>query len=648
MNTISIDFGTSFTSAAWINPKTEQPEPIRFIDTGMEKIPSLVYYPPKGEAIVGEAVLTLLKNLNQYSEKQRFEIKSAIIPGLKRRLSANGIHALANRPPLNHAEILSEIFKKIKTEAEVNCFGGAPVVKVVLSHPVVISQVNKDILKQAARLAGFNVVQMIEEPVAAAMGFTLNDNNVGKGILVYDFGGGTFDVAYVTQQGRDRYQVPIPTDGEDRCGGDDIDMALYDHWETLIEKRYLRSISNVADEIDLAFLMHCRYQKESLSELDQKKFSVALPAPEQLKVTRTLDRGTLNQLMRPVVDKTILKTQSILKKIKHANNKLDTVVLIGGSSRIPFVMERLQKILPIEPLQPLSRDVAVCIGALIATQPVRNTIAKTASKAPNRTSKKKAKVVEKVTKNITPSAGDIWYEPLTRMGMVWVPAGSFRMGSPLSEKEREEDEGPLHIVTLDGFWMGQFPVTQGQWQKVMGTNPSRFKIGDHYPVEYVSWRDAQVFIKKINEHHEGGCRFALPTEAQWEYACRAGTNTPFYFGDNLNTDQANFNGHLPYGDGPIGLYREKTTPVGTFPPNSFGLFDMHGNVWEWCSDRYGGEYSSTKISNPKGPSSGVSRVLRGGCWNDGAWICRSAYRNLSSPSSRHSYTGFRLTMLPLR
>jgi formylglycine-generating enzyme required for sulfatase activity len=648
MNTISIDFGISNTTAAWLDPKTCEPKPIRFIDNGTEKLPSLVYYPANGDVIVGELALTPLTRLNQFKNEKRLETQAAVVSSLKRRLMANGIHVFAGRPPIRHAEIVGEIFKKIKIESEINCFDGQPVEKVVLSHPVIISQANKGVLREAAEIAGFNTIEFIEEPVAAAVYFAQYHHKVGQGILVYDFGSSTFDIAFILRQKKAGFQIPLPTYGDDRCGGDDIDIALYDHWETLIEKGHIHPICNDPSALDLNLLYQCKLQKETLSTLTQKKFSVSLPFPRSLQVTRTIDRQTLNQLMRPVIDKTIQKTQVMLNRINQCGHKLDTVILVGGSSQIPLVREQLKKVLPVEPLKPLKSDTAVCLGALIATTPPKADKPADLEKPPIHLSKIIRKTHADITRDTAPAPGDLWQEPLTGMKLIWIPMGSFRMGSPLSEKEREEDEGPLHIVNLTGFWMGQYPVTQAEWQKIMSSNPSRFKNGDDYPVEYVSWRDTQSFIKQLNKRHNDKYSFALPTEAQWEYACRAGTTTPFYFGDNLSTDQANYNGNLPYKDGPMGVYRETTTLVGTFPPNDFGIYDMHGNVWEWCHDLYEGQYSLGEVNNPKGPLAGVSRVLRGGCWNDGAWICRSAYRNLSTPSSRHSYTGFRLIMSPIQ
>lgn len=239
-------------------------------------------------------------------------------------------------------------------------------------------------------------------------------------------------------------------------------------------------------------------------------------------------------------------------------------------------------------------------------------------------------------------AGKTWTEPVTGMEFVWVPGGCFQMGSPVGEEQRISDEGPQHKVCLDGFYMGRKEVTQGQWQKIMGNNPSHFKSGGNYPVEQVSWDDAQDFIRKQNSRT--GKQFRLPTEAEWEYAARAGTSTPFAFGSTIATDQVNF-GHYSYGKPPNELLREMTTPVGSFRANGFGLYDMHGNVWEWCQDWYAADYYySSPRHNPQGPSSGSYRVLRGGSWNSDAGMCRSAGRRGSNSGDRGFIIGLRLVL----
>ncbi len=228
--------------------------------------------------------------------------------------------------------------------------------------------------------------------------------------------------------------------------------------------------------------------------------------------------------------------------------------------------------------------------------------------------------------------------------MVWCPPDTFLMGSQKSEKKREEDE-TQHVVTLTkGFWLGRTEVTQAQWKAVMdGANPSRFK-GDNLPVETVSWAEVNAFIEKLNKKTEA--KYRLPTEAEWEYACRAGTRTPFNTGENLTTDQANYDGNYPYAGPPNGEYREKTLAVGSFEPNAWGLYDMHGNVYEWCSDWYG-PYAGRKETDPIGPPTGSRRVFRGGSWIGLARSCRSADRLYGRPGNRGSdLVGFRLLRTP--
>jgi formylglycine-generating enzyme required for sulfatase activity len=231
----------------------------------------------------------------------------------------------------------------------------------------------------------------------------------------------------------------------------------------------------------------------------------------------------------------------------------------------------------------------------------------------------------------------------------WCPSGKFLMGSPESEEKRHNDETQHQVTLTRGFWMLETQVTQLMWESVMGSNPSIFK-GLNRPVEQVSWDDCQEYIQKLNTHLGGtssppaGYRFSLPTEAQWEYACRAGTTSPFHFGSTLNGDQANIDGNNPYGTDTKGKYLKQTTDVGSYPANAWGLKDMHGNVWEWCADWYG-DYPSGAVVDPVGASGGSRRVLRGGSWNSNAQYCRSAFRFDIPPSYRLASIGFRLSLV---
>jgi formylglycine-generating enzyme required for sulfatase activity len=220
------------------------------------------------------------------------------------------------------------------------------------------------------------------------------------------------------------------------------------------------------------------------------------------------------------------------------------------------------------------------------------------------------------------------------MNLVLIPAGKFLMGSPETEKDRFEDEGPQREVTITyPFFIGTYEVTKGQYGEVVGGSSSGITDGNN-PAEGVSWDDAVGFCRKLSA--ESGKKVRLPTEAEWEHACRAGARTRFSFGDN----DANLGVHAWYGGNSDG----KPHPVGDKKPNAFGLYDMHGNVWEWCGDWFADSYAKAKDADPTGPNSGSARVLRGGPWNCRPRICRSAARYRSNPDYQSEHYGFRVAV----
>jgi formylglycine-generating enzyme required for sulfatase activity len=248
--------------------------------------------------------------------------------------------------------------------------------------------------------------------------------------------------------------------------------------------------------------------------------------------------------------------------------------------------------------------------------------------------------------------------------MVQIPGGTFMMGSPETEAQRLDRESPQHQVTVPSFFMGKYTVTQEQYQAVMGgnilqkiignqKNPSYFK-GEKRPVEQVSWDDAVEFCQKLSQKTRRTYR--LPNEAEWEYACRAGTTTPFYFGETITTDLANYRGTdwdyegtvYPgnYGQAPKGKYREETTPVGSFPPNPFGLYDMHGNVWEWCQDSWHDNYNDAPTDGSAWiDNDNQYKLLRGGSWSDFPGNCRCAYRDFKRRAIHYFNIGFRVVVV---
>jgi len=253
------------------------------------------------------------------------------------------------------------------------------------------------------------------------------------------------------------------------------------------------------------------------------------------------------------------------------------------------------------------------------------------------------------------------------LDMVYIPGGTFMMGSPEDEKGKQVwltgSESPQHEVTIEPFWMAKYLVTQAQWQAVMGNNPSRFK-GDNRPVEKVSWDDSVKFCQRLSEIT--GKHYHLPSEAQWEYAGRAGTTTPFYFGPTITTDLANYDGNYSYGAAPKCVFRRKTTEVGCFPPNAFGLYDMHGNLWEWCADPWHDNYKGAptdgrvweiekkvekkgilaKLFGKKTENKEGLFTMRSGSWYGDAWWARSAYRFRSLPTVRCDEFGVRPARMP--
>jgi formylglycine-generating enzyme required for sulfatase activity/predicted Ser/Thr protein kinase len=227
------------------------------------------------------------------------------------------------------------------------------------------------------------------------------------------------------------------------------------------------------------------------------------------------------------------------------------------------------------------------------------------------------------------------------LDMVAIPGGSFIMGAPASEAESHESERPQRQVTLSPFYMSKYPITQAQYQAIMGNNPSQFK-GNNRPVENVSWNNAVEFCKKLSQ--TTGKDYRLPSEAQWEYACRAGTTTPFHFGETITTDLANYNSNETYREAPKGKYREQTTDVGSFSPNAFGLYDMHGNVWEWCENIWHDNYNCAPTDGSTW-NSGEAKdtgVLRGGSWYSIPLNCRSANRDFSWRGFSFNHLGFRV------
>jgi len=240
------------------------------------------------------------------------------------------------------------------------------------------------------------------------------------------------------------------------------------------------------------------------------------------------------------------------------------------------------------------------------------------------------------------------------LDMVAIPSGTFMMGSPENEKGRYDDESPQHQVKVPAFYMARYPITVTQWKAIrylpkVNKDLNYIVSDSNFPVTLVSWDDAIEFCARLSNHT--GKKYRLPSEAEWEYACRAGTTTPFHFGETITTDLANYNGYYTYASESRGKDRGYNRPVGSFPPNAFGLHNMHGNVWEWCEDDWHQNYQNAPTDGSawlSGASRNKRKVMRGGSWDDSPADCRSASRNYDDRSDRDHFSnvGFRVVCVP--
>lgn len=344
MSVIGIDFGTSFCTAAWVNPNTGKPEAIKFPQgVNYYKLPSVVMFPSTGNPIVGTSAYNQL--LDATSSDDITTILSRTITSVKRKMR-QGVNFLNH----SHTAIISMIIRHVVDQAKKGVVFPDEPDHLVLTYPVKFEEWKKEMLRQAAIQAGFAAekIQLIEEPVAAALEYIKSNPQANtRGIIVYDFGGGTFDVAYVQIDHHGKPQIPIDTQCDPRCGGDDIDMLVYDRWEKLARQQHNRPLSANTQEIDLAFLMQCRKDKEFLSLTPNYTVKHLLPIIQGRELDRCEWKSTksgFNQLVAPVVERTIKPTRQVLEEVQQRGLPLDVVLQVGGSSQLPMVEQRLNEV----------------------------------------------------------------------------------------------------------------------------------------------------------------------------------------------------------------------------------------------------------------------------------------------------------------
>jgi WD40 repeat protein len=354
---IGIDFGTTNSSMAWYDPRRGQAEVIK--NQGEDKTPSMVHF-GEGETLVGKPVDDLLEDVS-LDRSRREEFFRRTVMSIKRNLIAPPRIALPGDRCVRPVDVAAEIIKNLKREAEESHFH-EEILRAVITCPAEFNVIQRRKIEDAGRLAGFEEVALIEEPAAAALAYARSGLNVGDHVLVYDLGGGTFDLA-VLENEEESFHVALEPKGIDRCGGDDFDLALYYHCEEVAWKELGRSIS-LDGRADLKFLRLCRRRKENLSWQERSKFSNYLSSDNgPVRFEHEVDRRTLEELIDPYVEETILQTRQMLDDASARGFEPDTAVLIGGSTRVPLVEQRLAEALPIAPLKFDRVDVAVALGA---------------------------------------------------------------------------------------------------------------------------------------------------------------------------------------------------------------------------------------------------------------------------------------------
>ena len=622
MTVLAIDFGTSRIKVAYWDADRNEVVMLPLGKGGQLYVPSLFHVSKDGKIRFGDEAEVMLHHDPQ-----------GVVENLKLDLD-KPIQYVPNGQQVKSAELMALLFRRIIDYArrQVPAFGGSAPKMLVLTLPSRWDY--SDIYMDALETIGYTGEKVvIREPEAAGLAWVAEQKPKPDDMLVVlDFVGGTIDWAClrVDEKGQPQMIAELPPGGI-TAAGSHVDAGLLDEMMKLINEEQRQEVQQRRAQV----LEQIRQLKESQNGTatlsgEDGLLEVQLGA-EAFEYPRKLFEKVVK---REVIDQAVegiggyLRRVARMVKSGNADRQL-WCVMAGGTRLLSGLEERMkEQILEIGKSCGVAMNVGAIAQADFAT--VRGAVLRAvgirqvdpeAKPVPDRVLRSKQKDVPE--------------------NFVLIHGGEFTMGSPTYEPERKSDE-TQHQVRVSDFYIGKYVVTQSEWESVTGTNPSAFK-GANLPVEQVSWDDCQAFIQALNRKTVQTYR--LPTEAEWEYACRAGTTTPFSTGGNLTTEQANYNGNYPYNNNRKGQHRKQTVAVDSFEPNAWGLYNMHGNVWEWCSDWYG-VYESGRVENPGGSKNGSYRVLRGGSWSFGAEHCRSASRDNDTPGSRSSRVGFRLVFVP--
>ena len=620
MSILAIDFGTSRIKAAYWDEARDEAVVLPLGKGGRLYVPSLFHVSRDGKIRFGDEAEVMLHHDS-----------SGVVENLKLDLD-KPIKYVPNGQQVKSVELMALLFRRIIDYAsrQVPAFGGSAPKTLVLTLPSRWDY--SDIYMDALETIGYEGEKVvIREPEAAGLAWIEEKKpQVGDMLVVLDFGGGTVDWAClcIDDKGRPGMVAELPSGGITAAGAH-VDAGLLDE----LMQRASEDQRKEAQQHKAQVLEQIRQVKESQNggaslSGEDGQLEVQLGAEAFV-----FSREVFEQVVRrEVIDQALEGIGGYLRKVARTLNGGSAeqqlwCVMAGGTRLLSGLEERVkEQLLEIGKASGMAMnigaiaqaDFATVRGAVLRAAPARDIGVEVKAQPEQRSSS------DKVPENF-----------------VLIRGGEFTMGSPTYEPGRSDDE-MQHQVRLNDFYFCRYAVTQAEWELVTGTNPSSFK-GSNLPVEQVSWDDCQAFIQALNR--KTGKRYRLPTEAEWEYACRAGTITPFSTGGNLTTEQANYDGNNPYNNNRKGQYREKTVAVDSFEPNGWGLYNMHGNIWEWCSDWYGA-YGSGRVENPAGPTTGSSRVVRGGSWLNPAGSCRSADRGGLHPGNRGCSVGFRLVFVP--
>jgi formylglycine-generating enzyme required for sulfatase activity len=567
-------------------------------------------------------------------------------------------------------EVAAAVFTKLKRDAEELHFQ-EPVTRAVITCPASFDVMEREAIEAAARLAGFAEVRTLEEPVAAAIAYSRAGLGVGRHVLVYDLGGGTFDLALLREEAGG-FALALEPKGLRRCGGDDFDQALYDYCDEEAERQWGHPLCEAGR--DLRFLRDCRRRKENLSAQDKVLFSSLVGEGRLFR--HSLTRELFEGLIGSRIDTTVRLTGELVRTAEAQGFPVETVVLIGGSSRIPLVQRKLKEALPVEPRRWQHQDVAVALGAAYfaqgvwKSQPVSASVPKPAPRlapepsldhravlTPQDIHGWSAEKVQALQRSVAEALGrEVVFRDRLKDGsegpeMVVIPPGSYLMGSPDSDKDAFSDEKPQHRVTIGRpFAIGRYTVTFEEYNRFC-LEMARERPDDkgwgrgRRPAINVSWLDAGAYCGWLSQ--QTGRTYRLPTEAEWEYAARAGTATRYWWGNAIGQGKAN----CEEGDG---LFSEvmrlfskstgSTIPVGSFKPNPFGLYDTVGNVRELAQDAWHDSYAGAPSDGSAWLSGdpSASRVCRGGSWYLGPGFARVSTRSRNDAAYRTNSLGLRL------